>query len=377
MFIPQFRPVVGGAERQAEKLAAELGGRGLNVTVLTPRKDDASPEQEACDGYRVIRLPNWVRGAGRWFPGLLLVNLWWSLRQHLRTADVVHCHIGSVETIWVGLLARWWGIPSLCKAATAHDRSDLGELSRVGWLSRIVSYAGPAAFTRWVATTRAVKLALERAGVEDSRICVIPNGVAIRELREIVDVRRFLYLGRLSRNDRRDIPGLLHAFDRFADTRGDAELMLVGGGDLLDSTRDRAARCTNARRIGIVGQDDPEKWISWADVLVLPSRVEGLSNALLEAMARGIPCVAYDVPSNREVLDDGKAGVLVPVGDVDALARAMQRLAASSAEAADIGRRGWERARETYSIDQVASAHESLYRTLSSAPSKARGHSTP
>jgi glycosyltransferase involved in cell wall biosynthesis len=177
-------------------------------------------------------------------------------------------------------------------------------------------------------------------------------------------VRLFLYMGRLSTNAQRDIPTLVRAFDRLASNCPEVELAIVGGGELFEETRRLAQSCAVRDRIHLPGFDQAEKWLGWADCFVLPSRREGLSNALLEAMAAGLPCIANDIPPNREALDDGNAGVLVPVEDCDALVEAMRALVEDEAKARSFALRAFERAQRCYSITAVANSYALLYASL-------------
>jgi glycosyltransferase involved in cell wall biosynthesis len=252
----------------------------------------------------------------------------------------------------------------------ADDRSDLGEAAKNGWAGRIVAHLGRTAFTRWVATTQAVRDALMRAGVPGSRIDVIPNGIVLPEhpapRRE--QVRRFLYLGRLSTNIQRDVPGLIRAFDTLANEFADVELAIVGGGDLLEETRGIAAGCRHADRIQVPGQGDADQWLAWADAFVLPSRREGLSNALLEAMACGLPCIANDIPPNREVLGSDGPGLLVAVGDTRALEEGMLLLVGSPELAARLSNVAQRRIAAKYSLSHVCSDYKCLYSSLRREP---------
>lgn len=375
MFCPQFAPLVGGAERQAGKLARALHDQGVAVRILTPRVDDASPDRESLDGVPVRRFPLSDlsrRCAG--MPGIGLVNAPWIVLQiawrvwrESREADIVHCHIGSLQTVAAAGAAHLRGLPVICKAAMADRRSDLGEAARAGATSRIVAWAGSWAFTRWVATTLAVKDALLRAGVDEARIVVIPNGVELAEPRPCKasgPVKRFLYLGRLSTNANRDVPGLIRAFDALADEVDNVELAIVGGGDLLEDTRRIVATCRHASRIQVPGPGEPATWLAWANCFVLPSRREGLSNALLEAMAAGLPCIAYDIPPNREVLGDGQFGMLVPERQPDALESAMRRLVREPETASSIAATALTRITSTYGIVSVADRYRLLYGRL-------------
>ena len=112
------------------------------------------------------------------------------------------------------------------------------------------------------------------------------------------------------------------------------------------------------------GFDQPKKWLAWADCFVLPSRLEGLSNALLEAMAAGLPCIANDIPPNREVLDNGNAGVLVAVENCDALEAAMRDMVEDNGKARNFALRARERVEQCYSINSVAVRYVNLYESL-------------
>jgi glycosyltransferase involved in cell wall biosynthesis len=375
MFCPQFRPVVGGAERQAEKLAGALTEAGCRVTILTPRLDPDSPDSERVNQVTIERFP--LTDLARRYPvsGVAVLNIpyivWQIARAvwpRLKGADVLHCHLASLQTVGAALASRIAHVPVLCKAATADHHSDLGEIRKTGASGRLVAWLVRTLIQTWVATTAAVEAALIRAGVEPRKIVRIPNGVELPDEPSTRGgaerVRGFLYMGRLSMNTGRDVPTLVRAFDRLATIYPDLELAIVGGGELLEETRRLAETCAARDRIHLPGFDRPEKWLAWADCFVLPSRREGLSNALLEAMAAGLPCIANDIPPNREVLDDGKAGVLVPVENCDALEAAMRDMVDDVGKARRFALTAKERAERCYSIRAVADRYTHLYESL-------------
>lgn len=375
MFSPQFRPIVGGAERQAEKLAVALVRAGCRVTIVTPRIDGSSPETEVVNGVMIRRFP--LHDLSHRYPihGVALLNIPYILWQvaravapYLRDANVLHCHLASVHTAGAVIAGRLAGVPVILKAAMADQRSDIGEIEKAGVSGPMMAWFVRVLVPTWVATTMAVEQALIRAGVVAEKIVSIPNGVEIPESRNVVQpserASRFLYLGRLSTNIQRDVPTLIKAFDRLARVHPDLELAVVGGGDLLGETRDLASGFVSRSRIQLPGFDDPEKWLVWADCFVLPSRREGLSNALLEAMAIGLPCIANDIPPNREVLADGAAGILVPIENIDSLVSAMQKIVEEIGVAEWFSQQSRKRVEKHYSIDAVASKYVALYRRL-------------
>lgn len=375
MFCPQFRPAIGGAERQAEKLAEKLIQAGYRVAIVTPRVDPDSPDREEVGGLVVERFPLRDLSRSCHVPCVGLLNLFYILwqvgravRARLKGVQILHCHMGSLETLGAALAGYTMGVPVLCKAATADERSDLGKIENTGSTGRLVAWMMRRAIGTWVATTAPVVEALVRAGVSPDGIKRIPNGVALSDIRQLASparqVRHFLYLGRLSMTADRDVPTLIRAFARLAATHPDIELAIVGAGDLFEETKQLIAACGVPQRIVTPGFDQPEKWLAWADCFVLPSRREGLSNALLEAMAAGLPCIANDIPPNREVLAGGRAGVLVPVEDCDALHAVMQAMVVDESMARSFAVSAKQRVEQFYSIESVASRYGRLYRTL-------------
>lgn len=377
MHCSQYHPRLGGAERQAAKLAAALQQRGCRVTVLTPRLDPGWSAAEDIDGVAVHRFPlvdlsditRGIRGLG--LPNLLVQRH--QVRRALRTVideiDVVHAHIASPLLAYAMGVADAARVPIVCKVGSSGRLFDLSTVRRTGLAGKHLAKLLLRGVRHWIATSETVRAELLREGVPEDRIVVIPNGVVVdaqaRERR--ARVRRILYLGRLATTADRDVSTLVRAFGTVARKYADAELALVGGGDLLDATREEVVALGLSDRVQVPGFGNASEWIDWADCFVLPSRVEGMSNALLEAMAAGLPCVANDIPPNREVLDDGAAGLLVPVGDENALLDGLRWLMNYPSEADDLGLRGRQRARDVYSIESVAERHMALYREVTGA----------
>ena len=175
-----------------------------------------------------------------------------------------------------------------------------------------------------------------------SRFTRIYNGYNFADLRRrgeaetVVEVRKpyFVAVERLEESQK-DVSTLLRAYAK-ACTEADGPfpgLVVVGAG------RDEAMLHHLASELHIEDatvftgfQSDAAPYISRAEALVLASKYEGFGLVLVEAMVLGRPVVASDCPSGpAEVLDDGRAGILVPVGDVDALASALSQLAADPA----------------------------------------------
>jgi glycosyltransferase involved in cell wall biosynthesis len=143
----------------------------------------------------------------------------------------------------------------------------------------------------------------------------------------------------------------------------DARLTLVGGGSDEELLRRAANENRVIRHVVFAGaQVDPRPFLLDADIFVLPSRQEGFSNALLEAMASGLPAVATDVGGNTEAIIDGEGGAIVPPFDAGALAEAVITLARARDNLVTMGRVNRRRAEELFSLEASVRKLASWYR---------------
>jgi glycosyltransferase involved in cell wall biosynthesis len=222
---------------------------------------------------------------------------------------------------------------------------------------------------RVVANCEAIRSAmLEGADfVDPARFVVIPNAVHVPADEEPSPIREQLALehaplagavGRLS-----PMKGLEHLVDAWPAVREavpDARLVLVGEGELADELHARAAERGVADDVHLAGfRADAPAVIAALDVLAMPSvRDEGASNTLLEAMARGRAAVVSDVGGLPETV--GEAGVVVPSGDVPALAEAVAGLLGDPERREALGHAALARVRERHAPDVVTARWEEL-----------------
>lgn len=180
-------------------------------------------------------------------------------------------------------------------------------------------------------------------------------------------------VGRLCRQKGQDV--LLDAWDAVLRRMPAARLVLVGAGPEGDRLRARAPR--SVLFAGAV--TDPVPWYQAADLVVLPSRWEGMALAPLEAMACGRPVLVTDVDGARESLPAALAGhCLVPPGDPGALAAAVTRLLLDPPLRASLGRQGRRHALATHDVRHTAAAVAALYHDLlGGEPNQATGRVVP
>lgn len=365
--------MIGGAERQAQKLGGALLRRGCHVEILTPRLKKSWPLEETINGLRVNRFPivnlrhniKGIRGLG--VPNTLLQGLQVrrTVFRYIPNFDVLHAHIPSPMVAYAMEAAQAYGKKAICKIAAGGSSFDFISLRKTSLLGPRLERKLISAMNRWVAISGEIRSDLQKAGVVSDRIVCISNGVEIlpsANKRTAGKASRFLYLGRFAQTAHKDYATLLHAFEKLVLEFPDCQLKLVGGGEREGEIRSLLTSLPHASsRTELIGFSDPKPWLDWADALIHPSLAEGMSNTLLEGMAYGVTCIANDIPPNREVLGDGMAGILVPVGDVNALVQVLRRLVTVAGECEQWRKLARKRAEEMYSFDRVADEYLQLY----------------
>lgn len=351
------QPVDGGVARVVADLAADQAERRWRVVVACPPRG---------------RLPQWLREAsvdhaswearrGAGFRSLGQVR---RIRRIVRAVspDVVHLHSSTA-----GLAGRLAVRGRRCTVFQPHAWS----FEAVEGALRRLVLSWERLAVRWTDTVVCVSGAErdrgEGVGLR-ARFRVVPNGVDLRVLREAsvqdrVAARRALALGggplvvsvgRLSRQKGQDL--LLAAWPSIRRSVPDATLVLVGDGPLRAMLEARGS--AGVRLVG--ERDDVPLWLAAADVVAAPSRWEGMSLSVLEAMASGRSIVATDVAGMGELLA-GNAGAIVPRERPDALAQALIDRLADSARASAEGVRARRRVEASHDLSASLRAMVALY----------------
>lgn len=322
----------GGVERMMNALIAGLleAGHAVDVLVLQRRGGHFS---DIPAGARVV--PLWPRHAAFAVP---------SLARYLRRVRPPVLLAAKDRAGRAALRARARaGVDTRVVLRIGNTLSQ--SLAGRGWLRSLLRYWP---IRRWYPRADAIVAVSQgvaedvvvTSGVEPERVHVVRNPVVSPELDRLAEQEPdhpwlagggppvVLGVGRLTRQ--KDFPTLLRAFVRLRE-RTDARLVILGEGE------DRAALEALARELGVEDVtdfpgfvDNPYGWMRRVHVFVLSSAWEGSPNALTEALYLGTPVVATDCRSGpREVLADGRYGPLVPVGDAQAMAEAIERTLAA------------------------------------------------
>ena len=277
--------------------------------------------------------------------------------------DIVHVHLAFPS--YCAALASYW-VRKSCWVFTEHSERNR---RRDWWFFRPIDSAVYSRFIAVNACSRAVRQSLEQwVPSVAPKMVTIPNGVPIPRLVEkgAVDgqrgLTRLLFAGRLEHVKGVDL--LIEAVSRLQFF--DFELKIAGYGTQQDYLEELVETYGVQDKVEFVGaRDDLDDFMRWADVMVMPSRFEGLPMVLLEAMSFELPVVATRVGGIPEVIENGVNGWLVDPENVDCLTAQLQQLLENPQLLFGIGERARQRIQSEYSITLMMERHTALYRRLS------------
>ena len=356
-----YPPHLGGMEKVVETLAGLQSREGLRVRVVT---SDVDYTKEYADPYPYVDVQRLRAFSVAHTP--IMPRLLFRLAR-LRRSDIVQIHVAQAfcpEMVWMASKLKGFRY-------IAHVHLDSAPSGPAGFLLRVykplvLKRVLRAATVTVVFTEEQRRRVHEQYGVPLERIEVIANGVEGKffsdEISSFDRMPRLLFVGRMS--IQKNLPLLLHALEGISHL---FETTIVGDGELEQETRDLAKTLglSNVVFAGRVDGDDLLDYYRRADAFVLPSEREGMPLVLLEAMAMALPIVATDVTGNRDLIEDGINGILVPKGDIDGFRKALLRMFSDESAYARLSRSSREMA-DDYSWDRVIAKFETLYESVAS-----------
>lgn len=303
-------------------------------------------------------------------PGLDLA-VWWRLYKLLRQLRPALIHTRNLSALEALVPARLAGVPARLHSEHGRDANDVdGNNVRYQRLRR---WLLPLA-QRVVALSHELADYLRnKVGIAGSKIEVICNGVDCDRFtpattRRAGQALRFVSVGRLQ--DVKDPLNVLRAFAALTAMRPELplQLSLVGDGPLLGACEQFVREHNLQANVELAGaaSDVPQR-LRHADVYLLGSRAEGISNTVLEAMASGLPVIATRVGGNGELIVDGETGFLVPAEQPEAMAAAMRRYADDRALLGRHGAAARTRAVAEFSLAGMMARYQKLYDQLLNA----------
>jgi glycosyltransferase involved in cell wall biosynthesis len=356
--------------------SVNLGGAESMVLTLLDELDPMTVESSVCvlghgpmvQRVNERRLP--VRQIrcyrGRFDPAFLALLLR-TVREF--KPDIIHAHIW-IAGFYAVLCARALRVPAV---VTFHSNYQIESLRERCMLKAILLGCKRLVFVcnqqrmHFAAIGVSEKIAVVRNGITmpDTGVTSVlhPSSGKCRELGLAEAAPVIVCVANL-----RPVKGhmvLLPAFQRLLQMNTTARLVLIGDGPLRSELEAYCCRTGLKGSVCFLGaRDDVLDWLCAADLFVCSSSSEALSISIMEAMAMGVPVVATRVGGNPELIDDGIDGLLVPYGEPDQLADAMNRLLSDRAFARQLAQRALAKARAWFASDRMADSYMRIYRAV-------------
>jgi glycosyltransferase involved in cell wall biosynthesis len=417
-----FLPAVGGAEKQAFAQGRSLRERGYEATVITFRHDRAWPRREVIEGVPVIRVAGLLLGDRRKLPRplqklaylLAMLVMSWLLWRHRRRYHVLHVYKLTSLALLAALVCRLAGKAMLVSVRSAgsgglsgsdgnaplpagppgsaaprpgvdgrlrvggrtvNASSDLEALERMGKPAvRLTRSLLESIHAVVVVLSSRMRISLAEHNFQLPDIELIPNGVDITRFAPVADGTSPAERGQVvvcvsGLRYEKGIDVLLQAWSAVCRQAPQARLIIVGSGSLKSQLERMAGELGVAGSLEFTGlQGDVPAQLCRGSLAVLPSRWEGMPNAVLEAMACGLPCVATRVSGSEDIVEHGVNGLLVEPEDYRAMAQALLTLLADPLLIQKYGRAARETIEKHYSLERVVDRYVELYQRITVGP---------
>jgi len=342
-----------GAETQLVRLATGLDRARFEIRVLILKTENHFQDELAQAGVPLTAL-------GRRTPWDVAVLR--RLERQLEAArpEVVHSFL-PLANLLTSIAGRRARVPAVILSQRASYEATLGPAWRriARWSHRRASHV--------IVNSEAARRQEIAAGFPAERITCVPNGIDVAATAGPVDRAALgvpagpLVVCAAQFVEEKAHADLIEAWPRVRARFPSATLLLIGEGALRAAAENQAARLGLGGSVAFLGARHPvEPYLAAADVVVLPSRTEGMPNVLLEAMALGTAIVATAVGGIPEIASDGESGLLVPPARPEQLAGALNDLLGDGDRRQALGGRG-RLAATRLSTARMVAATEAVY----------------
>lgn len=350
-----------GAEKVLLELASGMNSNGASVWLVGVRNLH-NPHLEIIDEARKRGIPAGVVESNARFDARTVNQLVRFIREN--RINLIHTHNYKSDFIGMSAARR----TNIAIVATNHL------WTRASFKLRLYEFFDGLILRRFnkvIAVSNQVKQDMLKAGIKETKIRVINNGIAVKPtdvlkngLRNKLgipeDATVVSCIARLS--PEKGHTYLLEAAKKIIEKRADVFFVLVGDGPLRDALIKEAERLKINKRVIFAGyQKKIEDFYSITDIFVLPSLREGLPLAILEAMGFAKPVIATAVGASPEIINDFKTGILVKPANTDELYEALNKLLGDISLRDKLGENAKIFVRENYSVEKMVSAYKEVY----------------
>ncbi len=359
-----FLAHLGGTEGLATSLARRFVTEEIPVLMMTcvHLRERNAPRREAPDGVEVIRIPVLQR------PPLL--DLTWTVPggialalKRKRFKAMIAYHLPTAGVL-ASVTSQITGLPFAAVTQGSGPTGDVTALNALPWSRQRVNRINQAGFV--AAINGLIEQELIDSGVRKELIRRVPSACDIHRFEPPTEDQRnaarerfgvspdqfaIIFTGRLHPD--KSLPTLFAAAAGMKD-HDRVRLLLTGEGPERSALDAKVKELGLESRTSFLGRlDDHRPALHAGDLFCLPPVSEGISVALLEAMASGLPVLVSDIPGNREVVTDGTDGIIATTGDEDAWRAALERLAGDAPLRRQLAQAGRNTVERRFSKEEI------------------------
>jgi len=363
VFTGHFYPHIGGVEKHVYEVSRRLARLGFNVEIVAPNPGGA-PSREQVEGFKVYRLRSWNILGGYYpvpKPSLDSIMVLWRIMRGRH--DVVCTHTRFFLTSLLGLIiAKLKGVPLI---HMEHGPDHYMTCNRAVYLiSRLYDHTLGSLVVRSASKTIGVSSVacdfLKHLGAKETE--VIPNGVDtgtfhkrssdLRDRLPFKDGNILTFFGRLTYWKR--VQDLIRSFQELQKEIHNLKLLIVGDGPYRSELETLAGNNDGILFMGQISLEELVEVLSITDIFVLPSSNESFGLSMIEAGVMGVPVVVAEYRAAREIIEDGKTGLLFTPGDVADLSQKIRRLVQDRELRTELGTKASLAFRKKFDWDRIA-----------------------
>lgn len=369
----------GGIQSISFNLLNELNRRGNKTFVCTRNYQRTKKREEVRNGTLIHRAPTFSRFFAAFNAVSYLIDGLLFLIRHRKDYDVIHCQQMFAPAM-LGLLARSiLGKPVLIGVHRTGETGEVNDIRKImfsGLRLRQLKQADG-----WAVLSEEMREELESLDIPPEKINFVPNAVVLSETigyeagvkenyRAKLDLpyqKIAVFTGRLSAE--KGLDTLLKAWAKVHEHFPQAHLLILGKGEIFynieDELRSLRESLKLAEVIHFLGfKPNPLDYLLAANVFVLPSRSEGMSCSLIEAMSTGTAIVASDIRGNHALCETEVNSLTFPLDDADALAQALVRILDDPDFEEKLGRAARQKAERDLTVEVMTDRYLKLYAAL-------------
>ena len=368
----------GGLQRQANLLVDQLSLRSIPAYILT-RNQEKLQTYEKKNYAHIYRFPPFTkfRAISSFF--YIITSIFW-LFLNYRKYQIIHCH-QSYSPATIGVLVKLFiKKPVMVKVSGSNEYGEVSEIKKLPF-SRIRIYLLKKV-DRFIILNEGMRKELTSIGINHKRIELIPNGVVIPHQSAYDDAAKKLhreklhfsedkliviYSGRLTEGKGLEI--LIEIWKEIIGVENKALLLIAGAGCKFRSIeakiKERAELLGILHSVYFLGHvSNIVEYLLSADIFVLPSVSEGMSNAILEAMACGLAVVSTKIEANAELIVDKFNGLLIERQNADELKNVLLALISNADLRKSLGKNAKNTILRDYSLERITSRYIAMYNEL-------------